>query len=257
MTKSFLISKKRVAKEILLFWFVIIPIGLAYLFCVSYNFAIDKRRGSLKEKVSDNRIQFDSNEEFLESVFEISFESFDKAFKELNKQHGSHEVIDMLPNFTKKYYPEFYPLLKPVNELNLLSAPRLFHGILIEKADAVNINDILIQSSDSLIFWNNYITNIDVIYNRNKKQLDKLTENHNKEFEMLLKEGVESRNYFKQQYDEANVKNKEFMSKYKRLFFDDIMEILIIVLIGYYVLLYPIRLIIYSIIWSFKTIKKE
>lgn len=226
-------NKKRIAKEIVIFWFILLPVLLVLIYSSISNFIYSNKIAAEKEYLQE---YYQAKKE-LTKIVDISIESFE------NKKDSLKIIKDH-----KLYFETNYPELEYfTNHLD----GRMFEVILQLGIPLAN-KDSIIETRD---FWEYYVGHLEIIYKRDKaffKKQFNIQEQYS--FESSIKAKIFKVFEDSHQIEISRNKLKEFQSRLISI--EDRNKIIIFTIIGYLLLVYPIRLIIVSIIWSIKTLNE-
>ncbi len=229
------IQKKRLAKEILIFWSTLIPIFLVLIVIFLNNSLISGKINSRTDLLSECY----KSKKILYSMVDISIESFYN--KKDSLENGENGLF-----FYQSYYPEL----------------SFFTGHLDEKLIYLIFTfGVPLAHKDSIVelrtFWRDYITKSDIIYLRDKQIFDNELKIQNlNEFEHKI-ERLTSQVFYGDALKENIIKPK--LDEYQdRLISSEKRNIILLnVIIAYFIIIYPLRFIFTSIFWSIKTLKKN
>jgi hypothetical protein len=231
---KFNIGKKRLAKEIVLFWCSLIPILIVFAYVFFNNSIINGKITSLTDLLNE----YYKSRKDLQGLVDISIESFNIKIDSLEKAEGS-----MI------YYQSNYPELSFFTGHFDERLPNLLFVLGIPTAH----KDSIIESR---LFWGEYQKNYETIYVRDKQIFNEVLKIQNlSQFKNLidLKLSIvfngDSLNENMITVKCNRLKDKVISDEKRN---DRIINIIII----YFLILYPLRLIIISIVWSIKTLKK-
>jgi hypothetical protein len=241
-----MINKKLIAKEIIILWFILLPLFLGFLLMMINNSVVKHRINNQLEVIKIENSRIDSlnwNKKLLVSVIDVSINSFE----------SKKDSIERL-NSKKEYFVNNYPELKGFTQH---LDEKMFNLIfLLGIPDARK--DSIMGSKD---FWNIYLENIDFIYSRDSLFLNSTINTVTfTEFITKIKSAIDYVVNFKIIDTERRIVSAESnIQRYQLKKFEksEIRKIMLYIIIGYLFLIYPVRLIIISLIWSFKTLKAK